>query len=453
MRGLWSTLTLVLVLAGLGAYIYFVDSRQPASGAEAKTKVFAVESDKIDELRITAKGESSVLVKKDSGWQITEPAPADADTTESSSFVTNLASLEVGRVVDENPSDLTPYGLAQPRIKLAFKAQGNAGGEILLGDKTPTQGDLYAMKTGEKRVFLVPAYLETTFEKNTFELRDKRVVKFERDKVDSVQVARGADTMKMTRAGSDWKVEQPTAGRADYSAVEGLITRLSTAGMATLVEAQPADLAKYGLDKPAVTITLGAGSSQTVLEVGKTEGERRFARDRARPMVFTLDTTLTDDLNKPFDDYRKKDLFEFRPFNVDRVRVTRVNGAETHTYEFVKTPSSEGDKWTSSTDGAAAKDADRTKVDDLLNKLSAIRAVTFVAAKTPTGLDRPVLIVGASYDGGKFERVRVGKVGDKAYGAREGEPLVADIGTALDAALTSLDTALQPPPPPADTKK
>ena len=46
MRGLTSTLILVVVLAGLGGYIYFVDSKRPAPGADgssaAKEKVFTV---------------------------------------------------------------------------------------------------------------------------------------------------------------------------------------------------------------------------------------------------------------------------------------------------------------------------------------------------------------------------------------------------------------------------
>ena len=45
MRGLTSTLILVVVLAGLGGYIYFVDSKKPATspateGEPAKEKLF-----------------------------------------------------------------------------------------------------------------------------------------------------------------------------------------------------------------------------------------------------------------------------------------------------------------------------------------------------------------------------------------------------------------------------
>ena len=87
MRGLWSTLALGLVLAGLGAYIYFVESERPASGVTTNEKVFAgVESGQVNEVSLTTAGQTSVLVKKDSGWQMTAPETTDADVTEASSL-------------------------------------------------------------------------------------------------------------------------------------------------------------------------------------------------------------------------------------------------------------------------------------------------------------------------------------------------------------------------------
>ena len=141
--------------------------------------------------------------------------------------------------------------------------------------------------------------------------------------------------MQLARSGSDWTVKQPVPARADYSAVEGLLTRVASGNMTKLVEpnaADPAVLAKYGLDKPAATVTLGAGSSRATLAIGKEEDGVVYARDQSRPMVFAVEPALATDLKKPADDYRDKDLFEFRNFNADRVRITR--GADT--YEFQK---------------------------------------------------------------------------------------------------------------------
>ena len=40
---------------------------------------------------------------------------------------------------------------------------------------------------------------------------------------------------------------------------------------------------------------------------------------------------------------------------------------------------------------------------------------------TKSGTEKPTLVVSASYDEGKFERVRFGQVGDAVYGMRDGE--------------------------------
>ena len=405
MGRLWSMLALVAVLAGLGGYIYFVDAKRPASDLAAKQKVFdGVTADKIEEITVTNDGESSTLRKADGTWKMTAPIGSDADQNEVSTLTSNLASVEVNRVIDENAANLGDYGLAKPKITVAFKGQGGLVGELLIGEKTATQGDVYAMKPGGKRVFLISSFQETAFGKKPFDLRDKKVLSFERDKVDSIEIAGATGApLQLARSGSAWTVKQPAAGRADYSAVEGLLTRLSSANMTKLVEpsvSDPASLAKFGLDKPAVTVTLGAGSSRATLALGKEEEGATFARDQSRPMVFTVDQTVAADLKKPADDYRDKELFAFRSFNAARLRI--VQGADT--YEFQKvagTGENPTDKWQRVNAGGTPADVDATKMDDLLSKLTALRAQSFAAPADRTGLDKPDLVVSASFDSGQ----------------------------------------------------
>jgi hypothetical protein len=450
MRGLWSTIALALVLAGLGAYIYFVESKKPAAGLEPKEKVFAVEGDKIQQIRLTANGETTALAKKDTGWVVTEPMATEADPTESASLVTNIASMEQTRVVDENAGDLAPYGLEEPRIKVAFKAEGDVSGEVFLGDTTPMQGDVYATKPGSNRVFLVSSFIQTTFDKKPFDLRDKRVVKFERDKVDSLEITRGRNTLQLTRSGSDWKIEKPLAARGDYAAIEGLLTRLSTAGMASIVNDKAADLKKLGLEPPDMRITVGMGSSRAALEIGRREGETSYARDTSRPLVFTLDTTLADDLTKPFEQYHKKELFEARTFSADRVRISRLVSGAVKTWEFAKTKDGDADKWQVTPEGGQAADAESAKVEALLNSVVALRLGAFAAPTARTGMNSPLLTTAISYDGGKFERVRVGTIGGRFYGNRDGEQVTGELErTAVEAVLQALDAAVAPPAAPA----
>ena len=455
MRGLWSTLALILVLAGLGGYIYFVDSERPAStgvdGEPPRTKVFTVEADKINEIRLTFKGQTSLLRKDASGWKLLEPTQVDADPPEVISVAQGIANLESVREVVDNPADLAQFGLAEPQIQVEFKADGGASGSFKLGNKNATQGEIYALKGGDDTVFLVSAFQETNFNREPFALRDKKILKFDREQTDSLTLVKGGESIELARKDSEWRVAGPTPSRSDYSAVEGFITRLSSSNMSKLLEekADAAALAKYGLDKPAMTVTIGAGSAKTVLEVGKTENDQTYARDASRPLVFTVDTTLQGDLNKSFDDYRKKELFEFRPFSAARLRAVLDAPGGAKTYEFEKQPPpnpGEAERWKVTRVGGASHTADIAAMDDLLNKLVAIKAASFVSGPARTGLDKPALVVSASYDDGKFERVRFGAVGDDSFGARDGEGAVAKLesGT-MRAAMQAFDVVVTPP--------
>ena len=453
MRGLTSTLVLVVILAGLGGYIYFVDSKRPAPGIDdepTKTKVYAIEVDKIDEVKLTYNGETSLLRKSAGGWAMVEPVQTDADPAEAVSLAQALTNLELVRVLDENPGDLAPFGLAEPTIAVEFKGQG-VSGSLKLGRKTPTQGEIYAQKNDEKAVFLVSSFQETNFNRTPFDLRDKKILKFDREKADAVTLIRDGNSMTLARTGSDWKVTGPVPSRSDYSAIEGLLTRLSTSNMSKLLESDAKDMAKYGLDKPVMTITVGAGSAKTMLEVGKTENQQTYARDASRPMVFTVDTTLQGDLTKPFDEYRKKELFEMRAFYVTRLRAVLDAPAGPKTYELEKVKGekpTDSDTWKVTRVGGPSHTANAEAMDDLLAKLVAIRAESFVDAKTKTGLDKPALVVSASFDEGKFERVRFGQVGETAFGSREGEAVVARIDKAsMEAAMQAFDLVVMPPAP------
>jgi hypothetical protein len=426
MRGLGSTIALAVVLAALGAYIYFVTWKKPAEPLSKQEKVFAnVQTDKIDELKVTSdKGDVTTLKKENGSWQLTAPIAARADEAEASGIANAVGQLEIVRVVDENPTDLKGYGLEKPRIEVDFRAAGEKDyRRLLVGEKSPTGADLFAKRNDEKKIFLIPAFQETTLNRSTFELRDKTLLKFERDKVDGVEVNAGGKTVQLAKDGSEWKITQPLQTQADYGAVEGLVGKLQTAAIKSIVadSASPADLKKYGLDKPTATVDLKLGSARATLVLGGTADDKTvYARDTSRPAVVTVDGALADDLKKGADEFRRKDIFEFRAYNANRVELTR-NG-QTVAFEKTKGSGAEPvDKWRRVS--PTAGDADKEKIEALLSRLSNMRATSFVDASAKTGLNMPALTVFAKFDDGKKEeRVTFGKVGNDVYAGRPGEP-------------------------------
>jgi len=434
MGGLRSTILLLVVLGGLVGYIYFVDARRDPAAADAKPKAFVeLPADNIEEIQIrNGSGETSRVQRVGDKWRLVEPDPADADTGVVGTVTSNLASLEVQRVVDENPADLAQYGLNPARIEVAFRLKDQKDFQrLLVGEKTPTGGDVYAKRPEENRVFLVSSFLDAIFNKTPFDLRDKAVLKFERDKADGIEVVEGATTIQFARNGTDWRIVKPVGARADYAAIEGLMTRLSSTFMQKVVAPEAKDLKAYGLDRPALTAAVLSGSSRATLLVGRADEGGRFAKDAARAEVFTVEESLFTDLARDFPEYRRKDLFDGRSFTANRIETRRGD----ETLAFDKTTADGKETWRN----AAGQNADLTKVEDLLTKLSNVRAQSFEAT-SHASLKMPALTVTIRFDDTKTETVTFGRSGTDVFAGRTDEPGAARVeAMAFDEAIKALD--------------
>ena len=427
MRGLRSTIALLVVALGLGAYIYFVTWKKDGSTAASKGKrVFqSIESGDIAELTIKAENGDRTTVKKEGDhWQIVSPiqtAAAESDVIAAASALANMDSV---RVVDEAPTDLAQYGLASPRVEVEYKAAGEKpSGKLLIGSKTPTGSNVYAMKGDEKRVILVADYQNASLNKSTFDLRDKSVMKLEREKVDGVEVSYSGKGFGFAKKGDDWRVSQPLSAAADAGTVESLVGRVQSAQMKSIVSEQPtpADLKKFGLEKPDVTVTVNMGSARATLAVGGAAAENAvYARDMSKNMIVTVEKSLADDLKKPLDEYRRHEAFDFRAFTANHVELTR--GGQTFVFDRVKGQGDNAqDTWKRVSPNPA--DVDKAKMDSFLAGLADIRATSFTPTTAKTGIEKPALVVDAKFeDGKKEERVTFGQSGSDVYFTRPGEP-------------------------------
>ena len=433
MRGLKSTIVLFLVLAGLLSYIYFAD-RDETPGEEREKAFASVTAEDIEEIEIkSAEGETSRVRKADGKWSIVEPVQAAADENELTSVASSLSSLDIQRVVDENAADLKQYGLEPARIEVAFRQKGDKESRrILLGERTPTGGDMYARFPDQKRVFLVSSFLDSTFNKNTFALREKSIIQIERDKVDRIEIAAGPRSLTLAKSGAEWRIEAPVMARADFAAVEGALERLSSGRMQSIIPADGADLKKFKLDPPVASVTAGSGSSRATLLFGETENALIYAKDASRPVVFTVAPTLYTDVIRDLPDFRRKDLFDSRSFTTNRIELRR--GAETVAFE--KSKSADGKEAWRTADG---KEADTARVEDLLTKITGLRAESFEAS-APAALKTPALTVVVRFDDKKMEQVAFARAGADVAASRADEPGSAKVTAAsFDEAIKALD--------------
>ena len=432
---------MLVVAAGLGSYIYFVEMKRepvPEISTPEREKVFTIAPGTIEEVEITnASAAVTRATKKDTTWTLVAPVAVEADQTEMATVVSSLESLERVKVIEENPASAAPFGLEPPRIRVAFKTAGDATPKVLLiGNKTPTGGDVYARLEGAPAVFLIGGYLEGTFNREPFDLREKTALKFTREDVTGVTLVQGSSRLALEKAGNDWKLVAPASARADASTVDALISQLAQAKMTgvTAGEASPAALKEHGLDKPQVVVTIGAGSAKAELAIGKKQDDTHFfARDLSRPLIFSVDKALLDGLTKKADDFRVKDVFAYRSFTATGLDVTY--GGQTYTFAKKKGEGENAvEKWSQTK--PADKTIDAAKFDDFLMTLSNLRAESF-AEKPLTGGDS-VTVTARFGDASapQTETVTLRKVGTVVHAIRTGEPGVAVVST------TDFDRAL-----------
>ncbi len=445
MRGLRSTLALLAALIGLSAYIYF--TRDSDSSPSSENRVFAsLETNSIQSITVRSEaGDATTVERTGDDWRIVSPIDAPAAAIEVSGLASTLTTLTLVRVVEETPADLAPFGLDPARVSVEFTASGETtSGGLLIGNKTTTGQDLYAKRIDEDDVFLIAAYQESSLNRSTYDLRDKSVVTVQRDQVESIDVARARPLLTLQKAEDEWRLAAPGAGRADVGMVEGLIGSVAGAEMRTVVSENPTpqELQTWGLDSSALSVALTHAGTETTLLIGNEAEEGRvYAKDASRTTVVTVDQSVADVADRPAEDYRRRDLFGFRAYTVNRIEFVR--GDSTVTFERVRGEDTTPDSWrrVAPTEG----EVDRGQMDLLLTGLADTRATAFVPATANTGLDSPALTVTATFeDGSQTETVRFGRQGSNVYASRTDEPDALQIDAEkLDEAIEALDGLTQ----------
>jgi ABC-type uncharacterized transport system auxiliary subunit len=160
-----TTGALLAVLAVLAGVVYYV-MRQPSpddAAAIAKTPpVVTFTAADATKLTVSATGKTTELDRAATSWTIVKPEPGPAETAQVEGWVDQMSNLTADRVIDD-ASDLTTYGLAQPKFNVQIDLKTGSSVKLQFGDKTPDGADYYVRvpddATKAKSVFLVGSSL------------------------------------------------------------------------------------------------------------------------------------------------------------------------------------------------------------------------------------------------------------------------------------------------------
>jgi Domain of unknown function (DUF4340) len=399
MPAFWKTYLVVAVCAALIAYVFLVERKREDKPEAPKEKVLALDKSKVKELDLATVGRPAVHLTREGGdaWRMTSPFAVAADSGEVEAMVSSLESLEVQEVVTETPGKLGEYGLDPPKSTVSVLVQGAAEPlKLMLGEKTPDGAAVYAKVPSRARVFTLPAYAESSFDKKPFDLRDRDVLHVKRDAVKSIEVQgpEGAYALARDDEGN-WGFVRPLKTRAGRWSVDGLLGTLEGLRMESVAAEQTKDLKAFGLDKPARVVSLGLADGGTkTLQIGANAGEKKIhAREAGSGLVAVVPGAVVDDLAKGMGELRAKRLLDVSTYDVDGFTVEEQGGKRAYARSTIRDKDGvDVYKWKRTTpDG---KDVDTNKVQDALFQVGAAEVQEFVdkpQAPAAYGCDQPFL--------------------------------------------------------------
>jgi len=418
----WKTYMAIAVLVGLGAYAYFVESKRPAD-SETKEKVFSVEQDKIDELTLSKPGSDAIrLARAGDAWRMESPQAVAADAQEVATLLSSLESLEIDAVVAEGDVDLAEFGLASPRLTVELLPTGATEPlKLMLGDKVPASGGIYARIPSRARVFTLASHIESSFDKQPFDLRDRDVLHVERDAVRTLEISGPEGRYALARGeGEEWSFTEPLETHAGRWTVDGLVGSLERLRMESVADEAAEDLAPFGLDRPARSVVLGLmDDTRKTLEIGTSLEQGQYhAREAESRLIAVIPGSIVDDLAKGMDELRAKRLLDVATYQVSGFDVEA--GGVKHSYARDAAEDSGEQSW--SRTAPDAKSLETNVVQDALFKVGGVEAQGFVdspEASDTYGLDSPALRVSLRFEDDKPEQwFEVGQKGSDYFARR-----------------------------------
>jgi hypothetical protein len=407
----------VVLLAVLGGGVWYSNKKQAekdkAPAGDASLKIVSIPENRFREIRLTKAGAEPIVLNRESGkWAIVAPQPFPADPETAATLVSALSSVNAEKTIADNSADLAGFGLASPAFLVQVIEKDGKRVELSVGDDTPTNSGSYARVSGDPHVYAVAGFLKTSVDKTVNDLRDKRLLIFDADKLTRVKLAAKGPAIVFGKNGqNEWQIVEPRPLRADSGQVDVLLGKLRDAKMD--LSASTEEAAKQFAAATTVALALVTDSSGAqAMEVRKGKDNNYYARSSTGPSVYKIAADAAEGLNKGLDDFRNKKLFDF-DFS-DPTKLDIKNGTAAPV-TYLKS----GDKWL-----AGPKSLDNASVQNLIDKLRDLTASKFVEQ----GTGQPVFEAGVTSNNGKRnERVIVSKQGDKYLAQREGEPSIYEL--------------------------
>jgi hypothetical protein len=314
----WPTLVMVLVLAGLGLYLYVIEFPQKKSHERQDTadkKVLLFDQETLSGLTIKTDRHELVFARTpEQGWVLTAPLSTEADQREVQNLIRALVTGTVTRVVEDHPTNLTPFGLDNP-VTIITVAAGAARETFSIGDSGPLSSTLYVLRESDRKVLLTNLAPKDFVNKTLMTFRRKDLLRVLQGDVDRIRLTYPTTEIVLyqgqEKPKSKWKLRYPIEAEADQTEVRALLFRLEDLKALGIVDQGPErDALAKTLTVPKVKVGIHtADGDQTVklYQPDPASGEA-IAETSPEGPLYRINPTVIRDLTKELFTFQDKRL-------------------------------------------------------------------------------------------------------------------------------------------------
>ena len=281
----------VVLLAALAGGVYWSnksqEKEQAKPSADAPPKLVSATDDQVQQISLKKRGADALLLKRDNSnkWTMTTPPAYPVDQTEATGIVSAYTSLIWDKLVDEKATDVAQFGLQPPVVEAVFTLKDGKQQKVLMGDDVPTGGNAYAKLDGDPRVFTIGATTKIALSKTAGDLRDKRLLTFDQDKITSINLMLDGKPVELAKNNAnEWQITKPKPLRGDGFQVEELLRQMKDAKMDPNVSEDDKKKAEktWNTGKLVATIKVTDSNGVQQLDVHKNYLENAYRREEQR---------------------------------------------------------------------------------------------------------------------------------------------------------------------------
>ncbi len=285
-------------------------------------KLVRLKKDDVRKLKIERPDTTIIAERISAGdshhWQLHQPVETAADRFAVEDVVEGIIRAKAADFADR-PEDLSSVGLDKPQAIVSLTTQDGRerifriGKQIEkevpkeYGEGTEQKQVVYVDIEQRPQLLLVAADLLNQVSKSLFELRDKTILDFAKEKILQVKVQ---SKQKLNFAASknedgEWMLAAPAGMKADSSKIDDILWDLDSLQAVTFEKEQPeqGDLMEYGLAVPDTVITLKIGGQSKPIKVRLGKKARfgtRYCQTSESEQVYQINATVLLD-NLPAD--------------------------------------------------------------------------------------------------------------------------------------------------------